>query len=237
MVVTWISRSGGRDINEDAVGKAKEKGIVCVAVADGLGGYNGGSIASEIVVDTILESFKENPGFSKEYLNEYIINAKDAVVRKAMSDPDLLHMASTAVVLLIKGRRAIWANVGDSRLYRLQHGEIAEVTEDTSVAFLEFAKGEIEYSQIRTSPNQNRLTSAIGLSMDTVNISDECKINGATSFLMCTDGWWEYVTEEDIERIFMSYSNSRACLEEMLKVREYRAPEQSDNYSAAIVML
>ncbi len=237
MVITWISKEGGREVNEDAVGKAKAKGIVCVVVADGLGGHNGGKIASELVVNTVIDSFIKNPGFSKEYLNEYITKAKENVVRKAMSDPDLLHMSSTAVILLVKGRRAIWANVGDSRLYRFLHGEICEVTEDHSVAFVDFVHGDIEYNDIRTSPNQNKLTSAIGMSMDSVNYSDECRIDGATAFLLCTDGWWEYVTEDDMERVFSTKTTSRECLESMLKIREEKAPESSDNYTAAVVMI
>ncbi len=237
MVITWVSKEGGREINEDAVGKAKAKGIVCIVVADGLGGHNGGKIASELVVNTVIDCFIKNPGFSKDHLKEYIDKAKENVVGKAMSDPALLHMSSTAVILLVKGRRAMWANVGDSRLYRFYHGEICEVTEDHSVAFIDFVRGDIEYNDIRVSPNQNKLTSAIGMAMDTVNYSDECKINGATAFLLCTDGWWEYVTEEDMDKIFSQKSNSRDCLEAMLKIREENAPESSDNYTAVVVMI
>ena len=237
MVITWVSRPGGREVNEDAVGKAKARGIVCVVVADGLGGHNGGKIASELVVNAILDCFTKNPGFSKEHLDEYITKAKENVVGKAMADPALLHMSSTAVVLLIKGRRAMWANVGDSRLYRFSHGEICEVTEDNSIAFLDFARGDIEYNDIRTSPNQNKLTSAIGIAMDTVNFSQECKINSSTAFLLCTDGWWEYVTEDDMEKVFSESGNSRECLEKMLAIREGKAPDDCDNYTAAVVML
>ncbi len=235
MVITWVSKEGGREVNEDSLGKAKAKGIVCVVVADGLGGHNGGKIASEIVVDSILDAFRENPGFSKDYLEQYIAKAKENLAKKAMSVPDLLHMSSTAVILLIKGRRAMWANVGDSRLYRFCHGEICEVTEDHSVAFLDFIRGDIEYNDIRMSPDQNKLTSAIGLAMDSVNYSDECKINGATAFLLCTDGWWEYVTEDEMDEIFSQESKSRDCLEAMLKIREEKAPENSDNFTAVVV--
>lgn len=237
MVITWISRQGGRETNEDAVGKAKARGIVCVVVADGLGGHNGGKIASELAVNTILDEFKKNPGFSKERLSEYINQAKEKIVAKAKEDPNLLHMSSTAVVLLIKGRRAMWANVGDSRLYRFSDGKICEVTEDNSIAFLDFARGDIEYNDIRTSPNQNKLTSAIGIAMDTVNFSQECRINGSTAFLLCTDGWWEYVMEDDMENAFSDSDNSREILERMLGVFEENVPADSDNYTAAIVML
>ncbi len=235
MVVTSVTKKGGREINEDAIGSKKVKGIVCVVVADGLGGHNGGKIASELVVNTIIDSFERNPGFSKEHLEEYITKAKDNVVGKAMADPALLHMSSTVVVLLIKGRRALWANVGDSRLYRFSNGEICEVTEDNSVAFLDFVRGDIEYNDIRTSPNQNKLTSALGVMMDNINFSEECRIDLSTAFLLCTDGWWEYVTEDEMEEVFSTHSKSRDYLQAMLEIREKKAPDNSDNFTAVIV--
>lgn len=236
MVITWVTREGGRAVNEDAVGKARAKGIVCVVVSDGLGGHNGGRIASELTVNTILESFNNNPGFSKEHLSRYINDARNKVMDKAVEDPDLLYMSSTAVVLLIKGRRAIWASVGDSRLYRIQNGEICEVTEDNSIAFLDFANGDIEYDDIRKSPNQNKLTSAVGVSMDIVNYSDMCKINSSTVFVVCTDGWWVYVNEEEMESTLKTSKNARHWLQKMIEIRNEKAPEDSDNYTAAIVM-
>ncbi len=237
MVVTWVSRKGGRAVNEDAVLKARAKGILCVVVADGLGGYDGGRIASSLAVNTIVNSFKQNPGFSPEHLGLYIESAKNAISTRAISDPDLLYMASTVAVLLIKGRRALWANVGDTRLYKLINGVVSDVTEDHSVAFLDFVRGDIEYDEIRTSPNQNKLTSAIGINMDGINFSTEHRINASVSFVMCTDGWWEYVTEADMENTLKDSRNAGEWLEKMLTIREENAPEDSDNFTAAVIMI
>ena len=190
MVIKWISKEGGRPDNEDFYGHTRKKGITCAVVADGLGGHSGGEIASRLTVNTILREFEEEPGFSKEHIERYINTAKDAVVDKAMNDPLLLHMSSTIVVLLIKGRRAMWANVGDSRIYKLYEGSITDVSEDHSLAFLDFVRGSIEYNDIRTSPNQNKLISAIGVSMDGINISEPTSAGVGSAFLRCTDGWW-----------------------------------------------
>ena len=237
MIVTWVSKEGGREYNEDAVGKTRKKGIVCVVVADGLGGHAGGSLASKLAVDTVLDEFTNDPGFSKEHIEKYINVANDAIVSRAMNDPELLYMSSTLVVLLIKGRRAIWANVGDSRMYRLCEGIVAEVSEDHSVAFLDFVNGVTEYSDIRTSPNQNKLTSALGVVMDGMNISEKIHINASTSFLLCTDGFWEYVTEEDMENTFKDSDDGEGWLEKMIAIREAKAPPNSDNYTAAVIVI
>lgn len=237
MIITWVSKEGGRETNEDAVGKLRKKGIVCLVVADGLGGHRGGEIASGLAVNTILSEFEKNPGFSKEYILKYIESAKEKITDRAMNDPDLLYMSSTAAVLLIKGRRAIWANVGDSRIYKFCDGLITDVSEDHSLAFIDFVNGAIEYDQIRTSPNQNKLTSAIGVAMDGVNVSEISRINSHTSFLLCTDGWWEYIPDSDMEESLSKAKNAQTWLLQMMKFREENAPEDSDNFTAAAVMI
>ena len=237
MLITWVSRKGGRKFNEDAAGKTKAKGIVCVAVADGLGGLYGGGKAAEIAVKTVLESFTKTPEFSSEAMQRYISDANNAIIKTAKTDPELVHMSSTVVVLMIKGKKAIWANVGDSRLYMFREGRISEVTEDHSVAFEEFLKGDIEYADIKNSPNQNMLTSALGNHAGAVNISDIKIIDSQTSFLLCTDGWWEYVSDEEMEDKLKSSKNARAWLEKMLEIREREAKKDSDNYTAAVVMM
>lgn len=237
MRVTWVSRTGGRSVNEDAIGKARDKGILCIAVADGLGGHNAGEIASKLAVETILKSFADMPVFSKESIKRYITDAHNAILRKAKTDPDYLHMSSTIVVLLVKGKRALWAHVGDSRLYRLEKNKIAEVTEDHSLAFLDFMNGDIEYDQIRESENQSRLTNALGSYIKDLKISEETLLSSSSAFLLCTDGWWEYVRENDIESLSESSRDARGWLERMLAVREANAPENSDNYTAAAVFM
>ena len=235
MIVTWVSKKGGREINEDAVAKSRKKRITCIVVADGLGGHNGGHMASTIAADSIISMFDDEPGFSKEHIERYIRYANEKIVERAKTDPELLYMSSTVVVLLIKGKKAIWANVGDSRMYRFSEGIISEVSEDHSVAFLDFVKGDIEYGDIRKSENQNKLTSALGVSLDGVNISEIIKVNNTASFVLCTDGWCEYVTEEDMENTFNASLDATEWLRKMLEIRESRAPKDSDNYTAAVV--
>lgn len=237
MLVTWVSRKGGRLVNEDAVGKIKAKNIMCVAVADGLGGHVGGKLASKLAIDTILNNFSANPVFSQDALELYIRNASDIIARTAQNDPELVHMSSTIAVILIKGNRAIWGNVGDSRIYRLRNNTVIEVSEDHSLAFLDFLNGDIEYDDIRTSINQNKLTSALGVALDDINISDITLIDSHTAFLLCTDGWWEYVNETAMENTLERSNTSQDWLTAMIEIREANAPANSDNYTAATIII
>lgn len=237
MLVTWISRKGGRRINEDTVGRTMAGGILCVVAADGLGGYEGGKVASKLAVDTILGEFEKSPQFSKEAVCDYIRTANAAIIEKAENDELYTNMSSTIALLLVKGRRAIWATVGDSRVYMLRKKWICEVSEDHSLAFNDFIEGRIEYDDIRTSPNQNKLTSALGVAAVTPRVSEVRVVDSDTSFLLCTDGWWEYVTEDDMEDTAKTARNGRDWISAMVEIRDRNAPENSDNYSAIAVYI
>ncbi|MBR0365286.1 MAG: protein phosphatase 2C domain-containing protein, partial [Clostridia bacterium] len=108
MLVSGVSKKGGRPANEDAWGEVRVGDILCVVVADGLGGHNGGMLASRIAVDTVLAKFASAPGFSSETVKELVKAANLAVKEKAGTDPELVRMATTIVILLIKGRSAVW---------------------------------------------------------------------------------------------------------------------------------
>ena len=237
MLITGVSKKGGRPVNEDAYGEVRANGILCAVVADGLGGHYGGEVASKLAVDTIINEFKKAPAFSAEALKGYIKAANTAIGDAAMTDPQNVHMATTVVVLLKKGKRAIWANVGDSRLYRFLSNRLVEVTEDHSLAFHSFVSGNIEYDDIRKSPDQNKLTNALGPALGEINVSDMISINAETSFLLCTDGWWEYITEDQMEDTLRRSPDPRSWIRGMLSILESSESTDRDNYTAVAVMI
>ena len=73
--------------------------------------------------------------------------------------------------------------------------------------------------------------------MDGMNISEKIHINASTSFVLCTDGFWEYVTEEDMENTFKDSDDGEGGLEKMIEIREAKAPQNSDNYTAAVIVI
>lgn len=237
MLVSGVSKKGGRPVNEDAWGEVRAGDILCVVVADGLGGHKGGMLASRIAVDTVLAKFVSAPGFSSETAKELAEAANLAVREKAGTDPELVRMSTTIVILLIKGRSAVWANVGDSRLYRFEENMIAEVTEDHSLAFADFMNGVTEYDDIRRSDKQNMLTNALGLSFGGVSLHNPIELASVTAFLLCTDGWWEYVNEDQMEQTLKNSKNTRAWIDAMLKIHDLNATGTCDNYTAAAIML
>lgn len=237
MQITWVSRRGGHKINEDAAGKLNIKGITCIVIADGLGGHNGGSMASRLAVEAALNEFAKMPEVSAAAVKSYIDAANDAIVKKAAENKELEDMSSTIAVLVVKKKTAVWGHVGDSRIYRIHLDKIEEVTEDHSVAFEKFKNGEIEYGEIRSSRFQNRLLNALGIGYESADISEVTEVDNFTSFLMCTDGFWEYVNEDDIEHIKKKSKSNRDWFDSMLRLCEHNAPNNCDNYTAAAILI
>jgi protein phosphatase len=101
-------------------------------VADGMGGHQGGEVASETAVRTMRESFVES---TPDGLLEAAHEANDAVIDRASDDPDLRGMGTTLVAIAptADGEAVAWINVGDSRLYLLRDGELVQVSEDHSL--------------------------------------------------------------------------------------------------------
>ena len=138
-----ISSKGGREKNEDAIGRLRKDGMYCFVLADGLGGQGGGETASSIAVKTILECFDAHAEVSKEIIYAYLEAAQNAIIEARIENPKYSDMATTITVLLTDEKKAVWAHCGDSRIYRLKKNKIQEITNDHSVAFASFLANEI----------------------------------------------------------------------------------------------
>ena len=190
---------GGRDHNEDSIAaRIFPDGALC-AVADGLGGHKDGEIASQKVVDTFLSA--EIPVDCKDgenWLAAQMEAANNALLslQKELSS----NMKSTAAVLLIQGRSAVWANVGDSRVYYLHGGAIVSITEDHSVAYRKYKAGEISRRQIAVDDDQPSLLRVLGNADRHAPAfhTSQFPLENGDGFLLCSDGMWEYVSDEEI---------------------------------------
>lgn len=232
-----ITNRGGRENNEDFICEAESNGVWCYVLCDGLGGHEGGEVASKLVAETICAAFEKKPELSQKAAEEYIEAATNALVTKRAVTPDLFDMSTTVTLLLTNGERAVWAHVGDSRIYFITGGEISLITDDHSMAFMEFESGMISYDDIRESPNQNRLTRCIGGISGSADLSDEIVLKSGDAFLLCSDGFWEYVREDDIERTYAESFSPKEWLEKMLDVLHKNEIEYNDNYSTVAVMI
>lgn len=232
-VTASLSQTGGRSNNEDYIAQIDAGDSFCWVLADGAGGHKGGEVASRLAVEQILTSFKEKPTISLDALTGHIEAAQDAVVTYQKQNPDLADMRTTLVVLICDEQTALWGHAGDSRLYHLSQGRIVETTEDHSVVQKLVNAGELTVEATRTHPDRSRLYRAIGREeLESTLRESPCTLQPNDAFLLCSDGFWEYINDIEIEVDFAKSPDPEAWLA-LLELRVMtRAPDKNDNYSA-----
>lgn len=242
MNVASISKKGGRRCNQDYVDYAVAEGAVCIAVADGLGAYHGSEFAGETAVKAALKFFRkavkrDDEIFSGAFMNKLFKFAHAAIHKIKNDSPELRQGCTTLSVAIERDGKLICAHEGDTRIYFLRDGKIEFFSKDHSLARLAADRGEITYDDIRTHKDQNKLTRVLGSDYFVQPDYKICDgVSDGNALLVCTDGFWEYVYEADIENAVDSGSDSCLILGELEKILVSRAPETNDNYTAALVL-
>jgi serine/threonine protein phosphatase PrpC len=234
--IASCSYQGGREYNEDSVQYLERDGVCAVVVADGLGGHGGGQVASSVVADYITRTFIENPKIDSDYIRQLFEEANNKVIGE---QSPALKMKSTAVALFIDNGSAIWGHAGDSRLYHFADGYLTDRTLDHSVSQVAVFSGEITIDQIRQHEDRNRVLRAFG-GEDYIKpeISSPQKLNtGFHTFLLCTDGFWEYVLESEMELDLETCETPYDWLQTMAQRINSLELKDNDNYSASAVFI
>lgn len=229
---------GGRPYNEDRTGfRRTDDGHLCAVLADGLGGHGGGEIASEETVKLILS------GWQGLATPETLCGLIQEAHRRVLSlQTPACEMKTTVVVLTVEPGRVQWAHVGDSRLYHFADGTLAFQTRDHSISQAAVMMGQITPEEIRFHEDRSRLFRALGQESGLSVDADEKKLEaGMHAFLLCTDGFWEYVYEEEMERELACSNTPQEWLVRLKDCHDRRAAElgekQPDNHTATAVWL
>ncbi|MGD9731135.1 MAG: PP2C family serine/threonine-protein phosphatase [Desulfamplus sp.] len=236
-ITAKLSEVGGRSENQDYLGFIEKPPFSCWVVADGLGGHRGGAAASRIAVETILDSFAKNPDMSEKALRDYIESAQELIIKGQEEEPQLYSMRTTIVILITGRDGAIWGYVGDSRLYHFSSGRIIFQTKDHSVPQAMADAGDIRHEDIRHHEDRNRLLRTLGHegSLRPALESNTHIVQDGDAFLLCTDGFWEYVTEIEMMADLAKANNPNQWLDCMASRITQRAEGNYDNYSAIAV--
>lgn len=232
------TNQGGRAYNEDSIDYVTKASSGVFVVADGLGGHQYGERASGCVCDSIITGwdgdFEGNPA---EWLKKRI-EFSNANVLKIQQE---LHatLKSTVVALAIDQGRASWANVGDSRLYFFRDGRISDYTNDHSVAFKKYRAGEITRAQIATDEDQSALLKSIGSDdRNEPEIYDKnLLLQPGDAFLLCSDGVWEYLLDEEIAIDLLKAEDAKEWGELLLVRLMGRIDGKNDNLSLIAIIV
>lgn len=232
-----FTSQGGRAYNEDSVGSRTEGGCGLFVVCDGLGGHQFGELASACVRDALLAGWDTAAEERAPWLREQIGEANRQVLALQKEKNSILK--STVVALAIDGGRAVWGNVGDSRLYYLHRDSICRVTEDHSVAYKKYKMGEITREQIGQDEDQSSLLRAVGNEerWEPDLWQSEEPLEPGDAFLLCTDGVWEYLKDGEIAIDLLKSDTAETWAELLLlRVMDRIGPE-NDNLTLLTLML
>ena len=204
------------------------------AVADGMGGHQGGEVASALALQ-ILGQAHDEPSTST--LVRAVRSANQAVFDKAGADPDLKGMGTTLTALADvdtrEGRRLGIVNVGDSRLYRLRNDRIEQLTEDHSLVASLVRQGRITAEEAESHPQRNILTRALGIDEAVAVDSWEVEPVAGDRFLICSDGLFNEVDENRIVATLRRFEDPGDAARELVRLANDGGGR--DNITAVVV--
>jgi protein phosphatase len=235
-----------RDHNEDAIGTQPDIGLW--VLADGMGGYNAGEVASGIAVKTILEmvtaacktekrgDIESGTGYMRQtiVLRDAILRANKVINQTAQSQPQCEGMGTTLVASLFYDNRVSIAHVGDSRMYRLRGNRFEQITMDHSLLQELVDRGFYSQEEAQRSTNRNYVTRALGVEANVDVEVQEIEVQKGDYFLMCSDGLPDMVEDEDIHLTISTFSNDvRTVGEQLIKLTNDNGGR--DNVSVILV--
>jgi PPM family protein phosphatase len=237
--VAMITNKGGRRENEDFCGYKLKEDFGCFLVADGLGGHRGGAQASSVTGQSILDAFNTSPGATEDHLAEYLQQARSEFQKLIGNAEDTMAPRTTLSVLLTDENTAIWAHIGDTRLYHFRKRKILFQTLDHSVPQQLVNCGEISQEEVRDHEDRNRLIAVFdGKDINRIEYSSSpVLLMEGDAFLLCSDGFWEYVLEAEMEKCMKRSKNPDRWLSLMKKRLLKRAKKNHDNYTALAVFI
>ncbi len=235
-----------RDHNEDAVGFDKRLGLA--VLADGMGGYQAGEIASDMGVNTVLEHIREN--FEADLLEpvkdfrsagpvcgliERAVHEANRVIHTAaQKKPQYQGMGTTIVVVMLHENMISVAHVGDSRLYRFRDRKLELMTEDHSLVREMVRKGYYTEAEAREASNKNVVTRALGVDAEVEPEVQEDMALLDDLYLLCSDGLNDMVDDRQIEDILLRYGADLKQTADQL-IRLANEMGGNDNISAILL--
>ena len=203
-----------RSNNEDSV--AIETDAALAVLADGMGGYNAGEVASHMLTSFIQAELGR-------WLVEASVQASDADVRRAMdicvdnanraifnaanANPQYAGMGTTLVMAVFRPSRLLIGHVGDSRAYRLRAGRLQQITRDHSLLQEQIDAGLITTEQAAFSANKNLVTRAVGVEDAVLLETHQHDILPGDLFLMCSDGLSDMLDDASIAQVLLAYTS------------------------------
>jgi protein phosphatase len=205
----------------------QRKGRLAV-IADGMGGHEGGQEASRMAVETVREvydhAFRDDP---QAALIESFAAAHARIQDYAELHPAFQGMGTTCTALVLRGRQLYFAHVGDSRLYLVRDARILRLTRDHSYVGRLVESGIVRAEDAEKHPQRHILTAALGAGRELAVDSAEQTVDllEGDELLLCTDGLWSVVTEEELESAVSGKTPAESCATLVQLARQRGGPD------------
>ena len=223
-----------RDHNEDYFSCMNLRESTLFVVADGMGGHDAGEVASRLAVETACKEVQD--GAQGEYdpqklLEKAVQRANTEVIREGESKGS--NMGTTLTLALMRQDRAYIASVGDSRTYWIENGSIRQITEDHSLVAKLVTAGKLTREEARNHPKSNLLYRTIGSDENVTVDTFQVDLKRGGSLLLCTDGLWGEVSDEDIHSVCAWERNLKAACSRLIQLANENGGR--DNITAIVV--
>lgn len=228
-----------RHENQDTFAVEQGEKLLIAVVCDGMGGAEGGQIASSLAVETFMKEIRAllradmTAGQLRELASFCVAKANTAVHRRALQDPADQGMGTTLVSAVAGERDAVICNIGDSRAYLIHNGEMTRITHDHSVVQTLVENGDITAEEARTHPNRNLITRALGPDETTLCDAFDVSFAHSDKILLCTDGLVVTATDEEICRIVCADKSAEESLDDLIALA--KAQGAPDNVTAVLI--
>jgi PPM family protein phosphatase len=231
------SRQGPRQYNQDRLAYSYSKDALLLVLADGMGGHRNGEIAAQLAVKTLTDAFQRLavPALSSpaKFLIEHVQQVHDMIENVTQAE-DLIESPRTTIVAAIIQRGYLYCtHVGDSRLYHFRNGHLLFRTEDHSVVQSLYKKGMISKEEMATHPYKNKIYNCLGgETPPQIDLADRHELFEGDTVLLCTDGVWGVISDQQIKEIIQRNSNITEATIDLMDSAEFASDEKGDNMSA-----
>lgn len=230
-----LTNRGEREINEDYLDIAITPERLGFILCDGLGGHGKGDAASQFVVGQIKKLLEDSIS-----IEDSIMQAQAGLLQKQIQEHAENAMKTTVTCLTVSGDYARFGHVGDSRVYHFEKAKYILRSLDHSVPQMLASRGDIRDKDIRRHEDRNRLLRVMGSEWDRpeYQMSNQIPLTNHTSFLLCSDGFWELIDEKMMCKTLKKSNTPEKWLQSMeTAIWENGRGTNMDNYSAIAVFV
>ena len=215
-VFTKTDIGKARSMNQDSffVSENNDNGLNLYILADGMGGYKGGEIASKVAITAVskyitekFDSISKDKNSILDLLEDAIIFANSAIYEESEQDEELQDMGTTLEVLIIYKQKVYIGHIGDSRIYRIRKNNMKKITTDHSYVEKLIQDGEITREESYNHPKKNLLIKALGTDKEVEPDLIYTVLNKNDMIIICSDGLTNMIKEKEILDIVLNNSS------------------------------